>query len=56
MIDFKFAAKADFAEMFKFELSGKDISNLLEELKRENKIYFEGTRRSSKGTWKLVNK
>lgn len=56
LIDFKSAAKADFAEMFKFELSGKDISNLLEELKSENKVYFEGTRRSSKGVWKLVNK
>ena len=56
LIHFKSAAKADFAEMFKFELSGKDISNLLEELKRENKIRFEGTRRSSKGAWKLVSK
>lgn len=54
--DFKSATKADFAEVFKFELSGKEISNLLEELKREGKIYFEGIPRSSKGTWKLTNK
>lgn len=52
--DFKSATKADFAEVFKFELSGKEISNLLEELKREGKIYFEGTPRSSKGSWKLI--
>lgn len=51
--DFKSATKADFAEVFKFELSGKEISNLLEELKREEKIYFEGIPRSSKGSWKL---
>ena len=54
--DFKSATKAEFAEVFKFELSGKEISNLLEELKREGKIYFEGTPRSPKGVWKLVNK
>lgn len=54
LINFKSATKKDFAEMFKFELSEKDISNLLEELKRENKIYFEGIPRSSKGLWKLI--
>lgn len=54
--DFKFATKADFAEVFKFELSGKEVSNLLEELKRERKIYFEGTPRSSKGFWKLTER
>ncbi len=42
--------------MFKFELSSKEISNLLEELKREDKLYFEGIPRSSKGLWKLVSK
>lgn len=52
--EFKSATKADFAEMFKFELSSKEISNLLEELKREGKIYFKGTPRSSKGFWNLV--
>ncbi len=54
--DFKSATKADFDEVFKFELSGKEISNLLEELKREGKIHFEGTPRSTKGFWKLDNK
>ncbi|MBI4035641.1 putative DNA binding domain-containing protein [Candidatus Daviesbacteria bacterium] len=54
--NFESATKRDFAEMFKFELSSKNISNLLEELKREDKIFFEGTPRSSKGVWMLVNK
>lgn len=52
--DFRSATKTDFAEVFKFELSGKEISNLLEDLKRDGKIYFEGTPRSSKGLWKLT--
>ncbi len=53
--NFRSATKADFAEMFKFDLSSKEISNLLEELKHSGKIYFEGIPRSSKGFWKLAN-
>lgn len=51
--EFNSATKADFTEMFKFELSPKEISNLLEDLKRQGKIQFEGIPRSSKGFWKL---
>lgn len=53
--DFQSATKSDFAEVFRYELSGKEISNLLEELKRDDKIYFEGMPRSSKGKWKLTS-
>lgn len=54
--DFNSATKSDFAEVFNLELSSKEVSNLLEELKRKGKIYFEGTPRSPKGCWKLNNK
>jgi ATP-dependent DNA helicase RecG len=54
--DFGSAAKADIAEIFRYELTEKEISNLIESLKREGKIYFEGKPRSSKGHWKLVSK
>lgn len=52
--DFKSATKAEFAEVFKYELSPKEISNLLEELKRDKKIFFEGAPRSHKGRWTLT--
>ena len=52
--DFKSATKVEFAEVFKYELSPKEISNLLEELKRDKRIFFEGAPRSSKGRWKLT--
>lgn len=45
--------KRDFAEIFNFELTEKQISNLLEELREEGKIHFEGIQRSSRGAWKL---
>lgn len=54
--DFKSATKAEFSEVFKYELSPKEISNLLEELKRDKKIFFEGAPRSPKGKWRLLPK
>jgi ATP-dependent DNA helicase RecG len=51
--DFGSGTMSDFEQVFKFELSKKEISNLLESLKREGKIYFEGSPRSHKGSWKL---
>ena len=54
LAEFGSATRSDFDEVFKFELSKKEISNLLEELKRKGKIYFEGVSGSPKGHWKLA--
>jgi len=51
--NFKSAAKHDFEDMLGFQFSPKDVSNLLQELRREGKIYFDGPPRSPKGLWKL---
>ena len=54
LADFGPATRVEFDGVFKFELSKKEISNLLEELKRKEKIYFEGVPGSPKGLWKLI--
>lgn len=51
--DFGFGRKRDFMEVFEFSLSERQIEQLLEELKKEGKIFFDGKPRSRTGQWKL---
>lgn len=45
----------EFVEAFP-ELKRNDINNLLQELKRDKKIFFDGKPKSRTGKWKLVRK
>ena len=45
--------KEDFAQIFNYELNERQLWNLLDELKSDNKIYFDGPQRSKKGVWRL---
>lgn len=48
------ARKVDFSELFKHELTSSQIDWLLKSLKKDQKVYFDGKQRSSKGVWRLV--
>jgi len=45
--------KADFIRLFENKLSNKQIFTLLDELRKEDLIYFDGIQRSPKGLWKI---
>lgn len=45
--------KEDIAQIFNYEINEKTLWTLLDELKREEKIYFDGKPRSRTGQWKL---
>lgn len=53
---FNRARKQDFMNVLGFSISDVELSNLLVELKKSKKIYFEGAQRSKAGYWKLTNK
>jgi ATP-dependent DNA helicase RecG len=54
LFEFGPSKRTDITGIFGFDLSSKEVSNLLEELKRKGKIYFEGAVGSHSGYWKLV--
>ncbi len=48
--------KEDIAQIFNYEMNEKTLWKLLDELKKEEKIYFDGKPRSRTGQWKLKDK
>jgi len=56
LTDFKSAKKHDILQLFDFSLTTRQIDHLIEELKGEQKIYFDGKPRSKAGSWRLVKK
>jgi len=51
--DFGTGKKQDFVQIFEYKLTEKQIWTLLNELREEGKIYFDGKMRSPKGVWRL---
>ena len=51
--DFIGAKKRELMGALKYELNDRQLNKLLEELKTEGKIYFDGKERSKTGVWKL---
>lgn len=45
--------RSDFIKLFENKLSSKQLFVLLDELRSENMVYFDGMRRSPKGLWKI---
>lgn len=52
--NFKGANKQEIAGMFEFTLTNRQIADLIDDLKSEGKIYYDGIPRSSKGLWRLT--
>ncbi len=53
---FKGANKQELAGIFNYTLTNRQIADLIDDLKSEDKIYYDGLPRSSKGLWKLKSK
>ena len=51
--DHKEGQMSDFKKLFDSKLSNHQIFSLLDELRKEKSIYFEGKQRSPKGVWKV---
>lgn len=48
------ASKQEIAGLFEFSLTGRQIADLIDDLKNEERIYYDGLPRSSKGNWRLI--
>ena len=56
LAEFNSARKSDFFGLFDNNMSDGQLDKLLQELKVEDRIYFDGKQRSKSGQWRLVKR